>query len=91
MSGEVSLNQKDMPVPDILLFYVEVFFNATSFTAGPIGYSTSLVIGVNTNNPFPNWQMISHSFSTGGSSTQITASSNSEFYGAIPLGAYDYW
>ena len=91
VSGEVSFNQKDMPVPDILLFYVEVFFNATSFTAGPIGYSTSLVIGVNTNNPFSNWQMISHSFSTGGSSTQITALGNPEFYDAFPLGAYDYW
>ena len=25
VSGDVSFNQKDMPVPDILLFYVEVF------------------------------------------------------------------
>ena len=25
MTGEISFNQKDMPVPDILLFYVEVF------------------------------------------------------------------
>ena len=91
MSGEISFNQKDMPVPDILLFYVEVFLNVTSFTAGSAEYSASLVIGVNTNNPFSNWQMISHSFSAGGSSTQITASSNSEFYGVFPLGAYDYW
>lgn len=91
MNGEISFNQKDNPLIQDLLYYVEVFLNVNSFNACTSGYDASIsAAAVST---FYNWQMISDTLSVSENAalTQITAYSNSEFYGMFPLGANDYW